>query len=47
MPSCTDFKETFINAKGVLYNTLTDFGVLAKQIGLKVKRGVKLNIGFL
>jgi hypothetical protein len=44
---CIDWKETFILKKGILYDTLTDFGVFAKKIGLKVNGGVKLNIGYL
>lgn len=40
-----DLKETLILKKGILYDTFTDFEVFAKEIGLKVNRGVKLNIG--
>jgi hypothetical protein len=42
-----DFEETFILKKGILYDTLTDFGVFTKEIGLKVNRGVKLDTGCL
>jgi hypothetical protein len=42
-----DLEETFILKKGILYGTLTDFGVFAKEIGLKGYRDVKLDIGCL
>ena len=30
--------------KGISYDTLTDFAAFAKEMSLKVNRGVKLNI---
>jgi len=42
-----DLKETFMLKKGISYDTLTDFAVFAKEISLKLNRGVKLNIGCL
>lgn len=40
-------KEAFVLKKGISYDTLTDFAVFAKELSLKVNRGVKLNIGCL
>jgi len=42
-----DLEETFIIKKGILYDTLADFGVFTKEIGLRENRGVKLVIGCL
>jgi hypothetical protein len=45
--SYIEFKETVIVKRGLLHDTLTDFRVSAKEIGLKMKADMKLNVGCL